>query len=57
MNAGSLVVGRNYMVQSTTNLALPVWSNETNFVATQASTIFTNDTTNFPQKFYRLMGY
>ena len=57
MNAGSLVVGRNYMVQSTTNLALPVWSTESNFVATQATTIFTNVTTNFPQKFYRLIGY
>ena len=57
MNAGSLVAGRNYTLQSTTNLALPVWSVETDFVAAQASATFTNATTNFPQKFYRLVGY
>ena len=57
MNAGSLVVGRNYTLQSTTNLAAAVWSTETNFVATQATSALTNIITNDPQKFYRIVGY
>jgi len=57
MTAGSLVVGRNYVLQSTTNLVSAVWSNEINFVATQATATFTDAMANFPQKFYRLMGY
>jgi hypothetical protein len=57
MNAGNLVVGRNYTLQSTTNLASLVWSNETSFVATQPTARFTNATANFPQEFYRIIGY
>jgi hypothetical protein len=57
MNAASLVVGRNYTLQSTSNLASAVWFDETNFLATQATAIFTNGTANFPQKFYRIIGY
>jgi hypothetical protein len=56
MNAGSLVAGRNYIIQSTTNLASP-WTDETNFVATQTTGSFTNPTANFDQKFYRIVGY
>ena len=57
MNAGSLVIGRNYTLQSTTNLASAVWFTETNFIASQATVAFTNSTANNPQKFYRVMGY
>jgi len=57
LNVGSLVAGRNYMLQSTTNLASSVWFNETNFVATQATAVFTNSTVSDPQKFYRIVGY
>ena len=56
MNAGSLVVGRNYTLQSTSDLSSAVWSNETSFAATQTITTITNATTNAPQKFYRLIG-
>ena len=57
INAGSLVVGRNYTLQSTTNLAAATWAAENNFVATQTTTAWTNSNSNNPQKFYRLAGY
>jgi alpha-L-rhamnosidase len=57
MNVGSLVVGRNLMLQSTSNLASGVWITETNFVATQSAAAFTNFTTNSAQQFYRVVGY
>ena len=57
MNLGNLVVGRNYTLQSTTNLAAAVWSTETNFVATHATAALTNSIANAPQKFYRVVGY
>ena len=57
VNVGSLVVGRNNLLQSTTNLASGVWTAETNFVATQVAMVWTNATTNARQKFYRVMGY
>jgi alpha-L-rhamnosidase len=57
MNVGNLVAGRNYTLQSTTNLASVIWSNETNFVATQQTARFTNATANSPQEFYRVIGY
>jgi len=57
MNIGNLVVGRNNVLQSTTNLASGAWSNETNFVAAQTVVILTNSTTSVAQKFYRVMGY
>ncbi len=56
MNLGSLVVGRNYMLQSTTNLTSGVWTIETNIFATQSAITFT-DSTSSAQKFYRSAGY
>jgi hypothetical protein len=55
MTVGNLVVGRNYTLQSTTNLASTVWSAETNFVATTTTVTVTNSTGS-PQKFYRIVG-
>ncbi len=57
MNIGSLVVGRNYMLQSTTNLASGDWITETNFVATQTVAAVTNSIANSGQEFYRVVGY
>jgi hypothetical protein len=57
MTVGSLVVGRNYELQSTTNLASGVWSTETNFMAVQSASVFTNYFINGAEKFYRVMGY
>ncbi len=57
INFGNLAPGRNYMIESTTNLASDIWTTETNFVATQSAAAWTNSTTAFPQKFYRLVGY
>jgi hypothetical protein len=57
MNITGLVVGRNYILQSTTNLTSGVWTSETNFVATQSVVGFTNSTDNGAQKFYRVVGY
>jgi hypothetical protein len=57
MNLGSLVAGRNYVIQSTTNLASTSWTTETNIMATQAVATFTNFATNSAQKFYRAVGY
>jgi hypothetical protein len=57
MNIGGMVVGRNYEVQSTTNLISTVWVVETNFVAQAGSTAITNDTAGSAQKFYRIAGY
>ncbi|PWU09934.1 MAG: hypothetical protein C5B50_26420 [Verrucomicrobia bacterium] len=57
MSIGNLVAGRSYTLLSTTNLASPAWTAETNFVATQPAVTFTNSTTNWPQKFYRISGY
>jgi hypothetical protein len=54
---GSMIVGRNYQVQSTTNLASPVWITETNFIATQVSAAITNCMDNSSRKFYRAIGY
>lgn len=56
MNVGNLVVGRNNVLQSTTNLAAGVWTNETNFIATQTVIALTNACTNSAQKFYRVVG-
>jgi len=57
MNVGSLMVERNYALQSTTNLASAVWSTETNFVVTRTTAVFTNATANASQKFYRIVGH
>jgi hypothetical protein len=57
MNVGSLVVGRNYLLQTTTNLASAAWETENNFVASSVVAAITNATVNFMQKYYRLVGY
>jgi hypothetical protein len=56
MSIGKLVDGRNYSVQSTTNLASSDWSTETNFVAAASVVAITNYTTNV-QKFFRVVGF
>jgi hypothetical protein len=55
-NVSNLVVGRNYTLQSATNLAAAVWTIETNFVATQSAATLTNSASNSVQKFYRVVG-
>lgn len=57
MSIGRLVAGRSYEIQSATNLAAPVWVDETDFVAAAASARFTNDLSGFAQKFYRVKAY
>jgi alpha-L-rhamnosidase len=57
LNVGSLSVGQSYQLQSTTNLAAPVWVAETNFVASQPNLAFTNAIADHPQKFYRAVAY
>ena len=57
LSVGSLVAGRNYTLQSSTNLALGVWTTETNIVATQPAAAFTNSAASSAQKFYRAVGY
>jgi starvation-inducible outer membrane lipoprotein len=57
INIGSLVAGRNYMLQSTTSLASGVWTTETNFIATQTAAALINASTNSVQQFYRVVGY
>jgi hypothetical protein len=57
MSVGNLVVGRNYVLQSTTNLLAGTWSVETNFVATTTAVTLTNNSIDSPQKFYRVMAY
>ena len=52
-----LLTGQRYLLQSTTNLADAVWFTEADFVATQPVASFTNSTTTYPQKFYRVSGY
>jgi len=56
MGIASLVVGRDYMLESTTNLASAIWSTETNFVAAAPVVAITNYTTGIAQKFYRVVG-
>jgi hypothetical protein len=57
MNVSNLVIGRNYVLQSTTNLAAPVWLTETNFAATQTTFSLPNNPTHNLQKYYRLVGH
>ncbi|HEY4416700.1 MAG TPA: family 78 glycoside hydrolase catalytic domain [Verrucomicrobiae bacterium] len=56
MNVGNLVVGRNYTLLSTTNLAAANWQPEMNFSATATTVAITNATAFATQKFYRLVG-
>ncbi len=55
MNISGLSVGQSYQIQSTTNLTLGAWHTESNFVALQGSAALTNSTTDYPQKFYRIV--
>jgi hypothetical protein len=58
LSLGGLIVGRNYRVQSTTNLVPPViWNVETNFTASTTTITLTNSTASEPQEFYRIDGY
>jgi len=57
INIGSLVIGRNYMLQSTSNLASGNWTTETNLVAMEAVAALTNYSPKNAQTFYRLVGY
>jgi alpha-L-rhamnosidase len=56
VSIASLVAGRNYMLESSTNLASAVWFIETNFVAAAAVVAITNYTVDTAQKFYRVVG-
>jgi alpha-L-rhamnosidase len=56
MNLSSLSIGQAYVLESTTNLASPVWQIETNFTAAQSAVAFTNSVANFGRRFYRLIG-
>src|SRR5215475_2710249 len=44
MNVSGLYPGWHYTLQSTTNLAYPNWSAETNFIPAQPAVSFTNST-------------
>lgn len=57
MSIGSMVAGRNYEIQSATNLGAPVWIAEPNFVSATASAVVTNDLQGLTQKFYRVKAY
>jgi hypothetical protein len=57
MSIGNMIVGRNYTLLSTTNLAGAAWTSETNFVATQSAATFIKSVAKDPQKFYRVVGY
>ena len=57
LNISGLSIGQSYTLQSTTNLASPVWAAETSFVATQPAATLLNSTVNCPWKFYRLMAH
>jgi len=56
VNVPNLVVGRSYMLQSTTNLASGIWMTETNFIAAQSAIAFTNSAASSTGKFYRIVG-
>jgi alpha-L-rhamnosidase len=56
VNIGGLVAGRNYIVQSTTNLASGVWLSESNFLAAQSLLALTNAATNGVSEFFRVVG-
>ncbi len=57
LNLAGLSLGQGYLIQSTTNLASPVWFTETNFVASQSSSTFSNAIEAVSGKFYRVVGY
>ena len=57
MKVGGLVIGRDYTLQTTTNLASGAWTTATNFTAAQTTATLTNTTAGAAQLFYRLLGY
>ncbi len=57
VNIGGMVIGRNYQVQSTTNLASGVWTAETDFMASATSATITNAVGNSGLMFYRVQGH
>jgi hypothetical protein len=57
MNIGSLLIGRSYMLQSTTNLASGGWTTETNFMATQSTATFYQFRKQLRAKTHRVVRY
>lgn len=56
LSVESLVPGRNYELQSTTNLTTGQWITETNFIPATATITLTNPAAGETQKFYRVWG-
>jgi hypothetical protein len=52
-----LSTGRNYWLQSTTNLLSGNWLTETNFTPQQSALALTNSASGSTEKFYRLVTY
>jgi len=57
LSIGSLVGGRTYELQSTTNLAPASWMLESNFVPATSTIAITNQADGTPQEFYRVVGH
>jgi hypothetical protein len=57
LNLSGLIVGRNYILQSSTNLSSNDWKMETQFVATQSGRALTNATDAANEKFFRVLGF
>jgi hypothetical protein len=57
LSLGSLVAGRNYELQSTTNLASASWMTESNFLPATSIVTITNQAGGALQKFYRVVGH
>lgn len=57
LSIGSLVGGRAYELQSTTNLAPASWMLESNFVPATSTIAITNQADGTPQEFYRVVGH
>ncbi len=57
MSLGELVIGRDYEIQSATNLEAPVWVTETNFVAAAGAVAITNTMDGSSRKFYRVLAF
>jgi alpha-L-rhamnosidase len=57
MNIGRVVTGRNYTLESTTNLNPPLWSAETNLVGLGTTLSITNSISSTSRKFFRVRAY
>jgi len=57
LTLSNLVAGRNYVCQSTTNLATGEWLTETNVVPSQAMLVLSNLDSMSSLKFYRVFGF